>query len=1316
MNEPFKSLVETSGLWLPALTWLVGQASATETGRRVTDSLKSRLKWLKDPQAEKAFYSAFRDGIVRYEADYGRTEAAQAVAKVLTHVASHETSQISRKRILDQIFASQPDPAALADAVRQYAFAMEGMHVSEDEVSASLETLVTDYLRPAFRKEEYYAERVGFAEVIGLLMQIGALLTEPGPDLEALEKDYCSMIAQRYDFITMQGISPKVQNRTIGIRMQDVFIPLEADITGVEIQIPMGVPNSVLQELFGDVQEAEVEGTNYLDLSPSNIRIVRDSAVTEGERSIEKHLADMVVEEGSTRTYIDFKSGGAPNPAIPGQALRGILAGPSTEPRLRVNTATISRLPQVVVQGDPGGGKSTLTRYIAWEIAANQLELVDEVNALRLPIRIRAIEFGEAVKQGRVDSLEEYLLAQANRFSPLVLQRLMAGEALVLIDGLDEVSKPALRVRVKEAVDNFVADPAYADNHILITTRIVGYERDGLTGKFSHFTLAELNDQQIEDFVGSWYRAIHREMAEAIDIETERKQLLEAVLNNESIHRMARNPLLLTIIALIKWQGRALPDQRVLLYDAAAQTLIRSWPLTQRKVELDELFIREWLAPVAHHILEGGTSDLIDEYSLMDILVDSMMRLKAVPEMEARQESQDLLEDVSLHSGILLPRGTDEDGRNLYGFLHQTFAEYLTAYRFAGMWEDDELDLGKYAHDPYWREVILLTAGHLGTQRRAKGGRFLEAIRTLNSSPYEQYIHRDLLLACQILADGVPIGPGDLVESLLQDLIELWIESPISSLQTDVKALLGKFRGTEYASVLARLARENLGGSHILQLARQSGLGGLFDTVSVLLQHPDTDTRLMAAELLAEQDDTSAIEALREMLGEEKLYLRLQAARILAARNEPRAIETLVGLLGQEESFIRHSAMTVLADQDDPHAVEALIWQLGSQEAFLRQQAAEILAKRDNPDVVETLLRWLSHEEPLGRIKAVRILATRDAPQIVEELVRLTSNDEAAIQLQAARILAERGDPHGVEASLRVLADQDPYLRLQAALILVERHDPRGLEALGSLLDEQDPHLRLQAAQILAVRGDQRGIEVLLRLLGEPAPYLRLQAARILTKQGDPRGAEALATLLDEQDPRLRHQAARVLAERDDQRGIEALAALLDEQDPHLRLQVSETLVERDVPRGMEALVVLLGDEDSVIRHEAARILAEGDDSQVVDLLIKHVGDDEATVRLGAAKILAWQDDPRVVESLVGLLDDDEVAVRWQAASALAESDDPIALQTLKERMTRLLEDTDKTSTAIMTLAGGRSVADVAYQFLKKTLAPDTEEQTAIAR
>src|SRR3989442_1445750 len=551
---------------------------------------------------------------------------------------------------------------------------------------------------------------MGFSEVVALLREIRTALSTPEPDLDGLRREYCSKIAEKYDIIPMQGISPKIQNRAIGMRMEDIFIPLKAN---TDWHAPLYL-SDLRNDLVITVTDTSQHYSTSADIVPAKLFSGRSE------------LPDVIFNK--SLTY-----------------MRRAASEHFTASDIGIDR--LLRWPRIVVRGDPGSGKSTLTRYIAWALAKNRTELIGQELSGRVPILIRSIDFGEALEQGKVQSLEEYLAEERGRFASVIKQAIASGNSIVLIDGLDEVSKLALRMRVKERVEDFIADPVFAQNHIVITTRIVGYERSGLTGRFHHFTITELDDDQIREFITRWYGAIQREIRGTMSYESESGQLIDAIKGNDSIRRMARNPLLLTIIALIKWQGRALPEQRVLLYDAAAQTLIRSWPLTQRRVEFDELFIREWLAPVALHILADRTGDLIDEYSLMAELSETMRRLKSMTEIQAKTASREMLDSISEHSRFLLPRGTDADGRNLYGFLHQTVAEYLAAYYMAGRWEDGELNLAQYAHDPYWREVCLLMAGYLGTQRRAKAGKFIEAVRSLNSSAYEHVVHRDLLLA-----------------------------------------------------------------------------------------------------------------------------------------------------------------------------------------------------------------------------------------------------------------------------------------------------------------------------------------------------------------------------------------------------------------------------------------------------------------------------------------------------------------------------------------------------------------------------------------
>ena len=942
----------------------------------VGDSLKSRFKkWAgtdEESKRQAAFAALAEVARERTISNANNPEQAELILFTLNEQANEPLAKALAQEAAKLILLSdQPDINQMVLVTQKHLrmlSALQNKDLPSGEIIAAVFTDFLVTLRNLLLDEQL---NLGQKEVLRELRNIVSYLQPDVDDLETLEADYLLKIVEKNQFLTMQGISPKVQNRTIGIRMEDVFIPLQAVADDSLREMP-----KVLHEIktwlvkFGGILEENLANTS----TP----IIFDKIYEEGGiDSLYAYVGERYY------SYVDLIM------EVESLDIQDYLEDWQTD--IVVNMYTITTYPHVVVQGDPGSGKSTLTRYLAWALANHQLE------DSRFPIRIRAIEFGDELASGRVNSLESYLLNEAGRFSSLFEHKLLNGRGLLLVDGLDEVREIKLRVRVKEEVEDFIADPVFTDNLIFITTRIVGYERTGLTGQFPHFTLKELQEEQITTFVENWYQAIHDEIPETLDVAREKKQLLEAIMKNESILRMARNPLLLTIIALIKWQGRTLPEQRVLLYDVAAQTLIRSWPLTQRYIELDELFIREWLAPVALHVFRDKTTDLIDEYTLQDLLVESMQKLRSMTKSEARSKSQALLEDVSFHSGILLPRGTDSDGRNLYGFLHQTFAEYLTAFYLAGLWEDGDLNLVEHAHVPYWREVLLLMAGHLGIQRRAKAGQIIKGILELQSSPYEDIIHQDLLLACRVLADGVPAGPSNLIEDIIRQLLKVWETSKIYFLQQDIEELVADFRGSEYEDVLSWLAiKSGLSARRIYNLITRLSFSSTKPLIDLSLQAEDADVRYEAARWLANRDDAHLLDTMVGLLQDEDAAVRYEAARWLANRDDARGLDTMVGLLQAEDARVRNEAASWLANRDDAQLLDTMVGLLQDEDARVRYQAASWLINNYPQNILSngTLIRKM-----LNDTGSPRLFLSSSEPHSVADLVYKALTTEHGSQI-----------------------------------------------------------------------------------------------------------------------------------------------------------------------------------------------------------------------------------------------------------------------------------------------------------------------------
>ena len=70
-------------------------------------------------------------------------------------------------------------------------------------------------------------------------------------------------------------------------------------------------------------------------------------------------------------------------------------------------------------------------------------------------------------------------------------------------------------------------------------------------------------------------------MTAVYEAATEKEELLEAVGRNSGVRRLASNPLLLTILALMKRQDVVLPDRRVELYKKYVETLLKTWNLAR---------------------------------------------------------------------------------------------------------------------------------------------------------------------------------------------------------------------------------------------------------------------------------------------------------------------------------------------------------------------------------------------------------------------------------------------------------------------------------------------------------------------------------------------------------------------------------------------------------------------------------------------------------------------------------------------------------------------------------------------------------------
>lgn len=421
----------------------------------------------------------------------------------------------------------------------------------------------------------------------------------------------------------------------------------------------------------------------------------------------------------------------------------------------------------LVVLGDPGAGKTTFLKYLALRLASGQGEALGL--GARLPVLLPLSAYAVAL-EGRDVALDRFI-AEYYRdrgvdlpLGPMLDQALARGGALLLLDGLDEVRDLARRHLVIQRVVDFFAFHRAADNKFILTSRIVGYREVRPTAEgLAECTLVDFDEDEIDEFVDKWTGALERAArgdtaVAALEAAREREELLAAVQRNPGVRRLAANPLLLTILALMKRQGVTLPERRVELYQKYVETLLKHWNLARGlgrppTRDLDVVETMRVLAPLAlwMHQTSPGVG-LVKREAMHRKLVEIYAgRGIEDPERAARQ----LLADARQHAGLLLERGAGQ-----YGFIHLTFQEYLAAVAIAlrGQQEVEPVvqALVERLGDDNWREVGLLAVGYMGiVQQRdeAAGAALWELIEGAPGEP-----GRAVVFAGEAVADAWPGG------------------------------------------------------------------------------------------------------------------------------------------------------------------------------------------------------------------------------------------------------------------------------------------------------------------------------------------------------------------------------------------------------------------------------------------------------------------------------------------------------------------------------------------------------------------------------
>ncbi|OLE27798.1 MAG: hypothetical protein AUG44_09230 [Actinobacteria bacterium 13_1_20CM_3_71_11] len=926
----------------------------------------------------------------------------------------------------------------------------------------------------------------------------------------------------------------------------------------------------------------------------------------------------------------------------------------------------------IVLLGDPGAGKSAVTRYLALSLAGGTEEPRLEPLAGYLPLLIELRSYIGLVNDGRCDSFLDYLGHRARTdglgIPKTELEHYLrsGGPALVLFDGLDEVFEPHRRDDVTNRIAAFAAEfPAV---RVLVTARVIGYSRRALTDAgFDHFTLEDFDEAQIAGFLRHWYElALPDSPGEARIL---RRRMLSAIRDSPAIRELAGNPLLLTILAIIG-KNQELPKERWRLYDHAANVLVEYWDADRhlRKHHGDSDFLdtgdkKKLLRRLAYRMQSqqsGLHGNYIDQDQLSRLFEDYFVERYEHPRPQAKALANSMIDQFHQRNFIL-----GRYGQRVYGFVHRTFLEFFCAQAIVGKFsqQDPEWSMERLKElfaehwaDPSWREVLRLVTGAL---EAPVAGELIRLLATTINRPWPEDEFTvppwNLALAAQCLAEVHDLtGLEAAAESLLRQLI-LLVEHGVSIEDRNTDELIE-------AEILpaVRVVGTNWPGRQVyLHWYRRRGIrvswsaGSAFAArAAVLLATPAEGIEDLLDKTLGDTNDRRARLALIAGLSESAGLPVPPGSRLAAARRARCRVLLVERARTDNHGAVRLAALEALVAQFDiDESLRGLLHERAGEDPYppVRLMAVQTLGGRRTLDeATRTLLLRLAADERdnPARRAAVEALAGRyTGPGRIRDLLldRLRTDADVGVLQAATRALLDRpGNETEVRAQLLRRGRDDPQDGVRrAAVRLLGRYlaDDRVRELLRDRLrDDHDPGTRGVALHLLTgPTGTGGALRELLteRIRQDEDADLRLAAQRTLVERF--RGDQAVGELLarqarEDRDPTVRRAAVADLAEHFADAGTPGLLIDLARADPAagVRLAAADALAEHfATDPGTRALIIeqAAGERDTIVRLAATRTLIQlGPDGEVHDHLLDRVRDDPdpKVIREAARALIAW--------------------------------------------------------------------------------------------
>jgi len=976
----------------------------------------------------------------------------------------------------------------------------------------------------------------------------------------------------------------------------------------------------------------------------------------------------------------------------------------------------LAKSKRLVILGDPGSGKTTLTRWIstAFLLRHNRdpaWKNLPDINTLPnvdlLPIIIRCRDLNRTCLDGSLCDILQHTLRKAELSSveaealQIVFQkRLNEGTALLIIDGLDEIPDPSIRSRFCQQLENIHL--AYPNAMIIATSRIVGYKEMGyrLGRGFEHAVLVDFTPNEKDNFAAHWCELT--ELPENKEKAT--RELIQDIHSSDRIERMTGNPMLLTTMALVRRKVGKLPNRRADLYWEAIQVLLNWRSDVDRPLDTNEAIPQ--LEYAAYDMCDLGVQQI-----RQDVILESIAKMRdEYPNLHQTRNStpQEFLDRLEARTGLIVEAGHIHDlGRDVpvYEFRHLTFQEYLAARAlvdgcFPG--RDSEKSLadnvaplaGRTSEESLilegvkevsvvenWREALRLCTSIC---RNDDVDSTLHAILTSLSGEHAGISRARSILAMLCISDEPNVSEATVLNIFQAFVSHVRKGDGGGKIITGADIAANEVGKTRWASYLSSiLAREfirrkdrgryeigslsglvQLSNAQINRVSMEDRLAQLTDQILNGKNYEVIEAGLAVMRVAYDKSDhitSSLIDALLYGIGENEPKSHALAWAFAWATS---AADKFVDFFSnrtrgppwQKPSWISWDYQTGWAptNRDVQHILSIISDPKTSKEILLFMfWTAERHRLFFRERAVDPLILRLDDPDSSVRKAAASAFGSIMSERAVDPLILRLDDPDAGVREAAASALGDMMSERAVDPLILRLDDPDAGVRWAAASALGDMMSERAVDPLILRLDDPDAGVRWAAASALGDMMSERAVDPLILRLDDPDAGVREAAALALCSTESGRAVDPLILRLDDPEASVRRNAVLALDSMKSERAVDPLILRLDDPDENVREAAASCLGDIMSERAVDPLILRLDDPDSSVRRAAASALGSMKSGRAVDPLILRLDDPEASVRKAATSALGSMKSERAVELLILRLDDPEASVRKAATSAL---------------------------------------------------------------